>query len=365
MEARPPPEAFILPEGAKARICARLGIIRKVLEISMKVFVTGAEGFIGSHVIEALVRAGHDVTALVQYNSRNFLGWLEDLEPDVISSIRPAMGDIRDSGMMLEALKGQERVIHLAALVAIPYSYLAPSSYVDTNMLGTLNVLEASKRNGIERVIHTSTSEVYGSAQYVPIDERHPLVGQSPYSASKIGADQLAYSYWASFETPVVTVRPFNTYGPRQSQRAFIPSLMVQHLDGRKTLSLGSLSPTRDLTFVSDSAHGFVSVMESDQGLGETFNMGSGFEISMADVVSMVSDISGKPIDITVDEARVRPKKSEVERLWSDSTKISQVFGWQPKHQGLPGLRVGLEKTYEWFSRNFKNGGYDSSKYVR
>ena len=253
---------------------------------------------------------------------------------------------------------------HLAALIAIPYSYLAPASYLETNALGTLNVLEACKVNGIERLIQTSTSEVYGTAQYVPIDEAHPLVGQSPYSASKIAADQFAYSYWSSFALPVTTIRPFNTYGPRQSQRALIPSVMVQLLAGESELKLGSLAPTRDLTFVKDTARGFADVLESDKGVGETFNMGSGFEVSMAEVVEMIGEISGQNPRVTLDQDRIRPAASEVERLWSDSSKMAETFGWKPDFGGKDGLYRGLEVTYAWLKDNHKLSGYDASQYV-
>jgi dTDP-glucose 4,6-dehydratase len=224
--------------------------------------------------------------------------------------------------------------------------------------------MEAARRSGVSRVVHTSTSEVYGTAQYVPIDEKHPLVGQSPYSASKIGADQVAHSYWASFDVPVTTIRPFNTYGPRQSQRAFIPSVMGQGLSGADRLSLGSLSPTRDLTFVDDTAQGFLDVAEGDGGLGEVFNMGSGFEVTMADVVDMICEIAGRKIDIVEDPDRVRPENSEVERLWSDSSRIHEKFGWTPNHSGRDGLYRGLEKTYAWFRDNYTSAGYDPAQYV-
>jgi dTDP-glucose 4,6-dehydratase len=261
-------------------------------------------------------------------------------------------------------MAGHDVVIHLAALIAIPYSYQAPRSYLETNVIGTMNVMEAARRAGVSRVVHTSTSEVYGSAQYVPIDEKHPLVGQSPYSASKIGADQIAHSYWSSFGVPVTTVRPFNTYGPRQSQRAFIPSVIVQMLSGAESISLGSLSPTRDLTFVTDTADGFRAVAEGAGGLGEVFNMGSGFEISMAEVVEMLCEISGRKVAVTEDPGRVRPENSEVERLWSDSSKIESAFGWKPSHAGRDGLYRGLEKTYAWFRNNSNEAGYDAKRYV-
>jgi len=330
----------------------------------MKIFVSGGDGFIGSHVLEVLVSRGHQVTALCQYNSFNSHGWVDHLPRDVRKQLLVVSGDIRDAGFVLHAVQGHQRVLHLAALIGIPHSYVAPSSYLETNAVGTLNVLEACKAAGVERLIHTSTSEVYGSAEYVPIDERHPLVGQSPYSASKIAADQLAYSYWSSFGLPVTTIRPFNTYGPRQSQRAFIPSVIVQLLARNPELKLGSLAPTRDLTFVKDTARGFADVLESNQGAGETFNMGSGFEISMGEVVKMLSEISGHKPRVSVDEVRVRPAASEVERLWSDSSKMTNSFGWKPEFAGNDGLYRGLEGTYRWLRDNYKLSGYDPDQYV-
>ena len=330
----------------------------------MRVLVTGSEGFIGSHLVEQLVARGHQVTGFCLYNSFGNSGWLETLRAETRSQISVVFGDIRDADSIQAAVVGHDGVIHLAALIAIPYSYQAPRSYVDTNVVGTLNVLEASRRAGVSRFIHTSTSEVYGTAQYVPIDEKHPLVGQSPYSASKIAADQIAYSYWSSFSVPVTTIRPFNTYGPRQSQRAFIPSLMVQLLAGATELSLGSLDPTRDLTFVQDTARGFADALESDGGLGEVFNMGSGFEISMRDVVAMACEISGQSPEIAVDRERIRPADSEVERLWSDSSKMLDTFGWQPRLSGREGLYEGLEATYRWLKDNHGRADYDASKYV-
>ena len=330
----------------------------------MRVFVTGAEGFIGSHVMDALLKGGHQVTAYVLYNSFNSAGWLDRDDVASNSELQIIPGDIRDADSVQAAVGGHDVVIHLASLVAIPYSYQAPRSYLETNAVGTLNVMEAARRAGVSRIVHTSTSEVYGSAQYVPIDEKHPLVGQSPYSASKISADQISHSYWASFGLPVVTLRPFNAYGPRQSQRAFIPSVVVQLLNGAQELSLGSLTPTRDLTFVEDTAAGFVAAAMSDKGCGEVFNMGSGFEISMADVVDRIAAIAGVDTRITEDSSRVRPEASEVERLWSDSSKMAETFGWEPAHGGLEGFDRGLEKTYEWFRNNYTRAGYDATKYV-
>lgn len=330
----------------------------------MRILVTGADGFIGAHLIEHLVVRGHEVTACAIYNSFGTAGWLDHPSFSGRKDIQVVLGDVRDADSLQSTMVGNDVVIHLAALIAIPYSYQAPRSYVETNVIGTMNVMEAARRAGASRVVHTSTSEVYGTAQYVPIDEKHPLVGQSPYSASKIGADQVAHSYWSSFGVPVTTVRPFNTYGPRQSQRAFIPSVIVQLLSGAESISLGSLSPTRDLTFVTDTAEGFRAVAEGTGGLGEVFNMGSGFEISMGEVVEMLCEISGRKVAVTEDPARVRPEYSEVDRLWSDSSKIETAFGWKPAHAGRDGLYRGLEKTYAWFRDNSNEAGYDAKRYV-
>ena len=330
----------------------------------MRVFITGADGFIGSHLVEELVARDHEVTALAEYNSFNGQGWLGALSPEVKENVTIVVGDVRDGGFIRQAIAGHDRVAHLAALIAIPYSYAAPASYIKTNALGTLNVLEACKVNNVERVVHTSTSEVYGTAQYVPMDEEHRLVGQSPYSASKIAADQLAYSYWSSFGLPVTIIRPFNTYGPRQSQRAFIPSVMIQLLSGQPTLRLGALEPTRDLTFVKDSARGFAAVIASDLGLGEVFNMGSGFEVSMGEIVNIARQISGVNPEVVVDAERVRPANSEVERLLSDSSKIKDTFGWEPHKKGLAGLGEGLQETWDWLSKNHSHTGYNAAQYI-
>ena len=330
----------------------------------MKVFVSGGEGFGGGHLVERLTAVGHDVTAYVLYNSFGTAGWLDHPGFLAREAVRVVPGDVRDAHSLQTTMAGNDVVIHLAALIAIPYSYQAPRSYIETNVIGTMNVMEAARRAGVSRVVHTSTSEVYGTAQYVPIDEKHPLVGQSPYSASKIGADQVAHSHWSSFGVPVTTVRPFNTYGPRQSQRAFIPSVIVQLLSGGESISLGSLSPTRDLTFVTDTAEGFRAVAEGTGGLGEVFNMGSGFEVSMGEVVEMLCEISGRKVAVAEDPDRVRPENSEVERLWSDSSKIESAFGWKPSHAGRDGLYRGLEKTYAWFRDNSNEVGYDAKRYV-
>lgn len=325
--------------------------------------MTGADGFIGSHVLEELVLRGHQVTAVAHYNSFNHRGWLDTLQLAEGSDFEVVVGDVRDSGFVDDAVRGHSHVLHLAALIAIPYSYAAPRSYVETNVLGTLNVLEACRRNDVQRIVHTSTSEVYGSAQVVPIDEQHPLAGQSPYSASKIGADHLAQSYWSSYSTPVVVLRPFNAYGPRQSQRAFIPSVISQLLSGGTTLSVGAINTTRDLTFVSDTARGFADVVESQKGLGEVFNMGSEFEVSMGEVIEHLFEISGRRLELVTDAQRLRPEASEVARLWSDSARMFQTFGWSPTYGGRDGLRRGLAATFEWFKSSV-NAGRNSPKFV-
>ncbi len=314
-----------------------------------KVFVTGAEGFIGSHLVEKLVREGYQVRALSYYIFDGRFGWLDSLSKDILSEIEIVQGDIRDPFAMKTFVSDVKKVFHLAALIGIPYSYLAPASYVETNVQGTLNLLEAAKSAGIEAFLHTSTSEVYGSAQYVPIDEKHPLVGQSPYSASKIGADQLALSYFASFELPVITVRPFNTYGPRQSARAVIPTIITQIAQGKRKLKLGNISTTRDFNFVKDTVNGFLAAARAMQGFGEVFNIGSGFEISVKDTVVLIAEVMGCEVDIVQEEQRVRPVESEVERLLADNSKAQEVLGWCPEYGGREGFARGLKETAEWF----------------
>jgi len=321
-----------------------------LLNNSKTAFITGSEGFIGSHLTEALVRAGYKVKAFVLYNSFNSWGWLDSVDADIKNSVEICVGDIRDSHGVKRAMANSDVVLHLAALIAIPYSYRSPDSYIETNVRGTLNVLEAARELGIEKIVHTSTSEVYGSAQYVPIDELHPLQGQSPYSASKIGADQIAYSYHASFDLPVITLRPFNTYGPRQSARAIIPTAITQILSGTKSIKLGSLSPTRDYTFVSDTVSGFIHALNSKNGLGEVINLGSNFEISIGNLVNRIAGLLGSKVQIEEDPQRLRPRNSEVERLWADNSKAKELLGWEPEIQGLDGLDSGLRKTIEWFS---------------
>ncbi|MGB1101045.1 MAG: GDP-mannose 4,6-dehydratase [Pontimonas sp.] len=316
----------------------------------MRVFITGADGYIGSHVTESLLGKGHTVLALAQYNSFGTAGWLDSVPSS--EELDVEMGDIRDAGLIARLAANVDVVIHLAALITIPYSYVAPRSYLETNVLGTHNILEAVRSNRIRRMIHISTSEVYGTAQTVPIAESHPLVGQSPYAASKIAADQLAYSYWASFETPVVTVRPFNTYGPRQSNRAVIPSILNQLLDHPEHLQLGALETTRDLTYVEDTVEGIISAALGTGGEGEVFNLGTGDEWSVRDIVSAISSILGVVPEIHEDPSRMRPTKSEVLRLVSDNSRVREKFGWTPRFTGSEGLERGLGLTVEWFGRN-------------
>jgi dTDP-glucose 4,6-dehydratase/UDP-glucose 4-epimerase len=316
-----------------------------------RVLVTGSDGFIGSHVVEELVRAGANVKAVVYYNSFNSWGWLDTVAANIMKSVEVVAGDIRDPHFMIGAAKGCTHVMHLAALIAIPFSYAAPDSYVETNVRGTVNVLQAARYAGVSRFVQTSTSEVYGTAQTVPIKESHPLVGQSPYSASKIASDQIALSFHASFDTPVVVIRPFNTYGPRQSARAVIPTIISQLASGKRKIRLGAVSPTRDFSFATDTARGLIAGLTApaEQTLGQTINLGSGFEISVGATAKMIAEVMGTELEIETDEARLRPANSEVERLWADNSKARQQLGWSPDFAGLDGMRRGLEKTAQWF----------------
>lgn len=328
-----------------------------------KILVTGADGFIGSHLTETLVRAGYEVKAFVLYNSFNSWGWLDHCAADVKGKFEVFAGDIRDPHGVKEAMKGCDAVLHLAALIAIPYSYHSPDTYVDTNIKGTLNVLQASRELGVRRVVHTSTSEVYGSARFVPITEEHPLQGQSPYSATKIAADQLAYSFYASFHLPVVVARPFNTYGPRQSARAVIPTIITQIASGKKEIKLGAVSPTRDFNFVKDTVAGFIAVLESDKGCGEVINFGSNFEISVGDTAALIAEVMNADIEILTDEVRLRPTHSEVERLWADNSKARELLGWAPKYAELDGFKRGLAETVEWIEDADNLRGYKADIY--
>jgi NAD dependent epimerase/dehydratase len=321
-----------------------------------KALITGAGGFIGSHLVEECVKRNIEVVAFVHYNSGNSWGWLD--ESPVVKELQVIQGDVRDYDSVSKAMKGCDGVFHLAALIGIPYSYVSPLAYIKTNAEGTYNVLEAARNLEIPDVLVTSTSETYGTAQYVPIDEKHPMVGQSPYSASKIAADQLAISFFRSFGLPVSIVRPFNTYGPRQSARAIIPTVITQILNNQTRLELGNLSPTRDLTFVKDTVKGFLAIAESGAFKGEIVNIGSGFEISMKDLVDTIAGLMGKAIATSSAESRIRPGNSEVERLFCDNSKITSATGWRPEYD----LRKGLTETIEWLKQNssqYKSGIYN------
>ena len=315
-----------------------------------KVLITGSDGFIGSHLTEKLVKKGCKVKAFVYYNSFNSRGWLDHSPKEIKKDIEVFAGDIRDPFGVNKAIKGCDVVFHLAALIAIPYSYHSPATYIDTNINGTLNVVQAAKEHNIEKIVHTSTSEVYGTAQFVPITEEHPLQGQSPYSASKIGADQIAWSYFTSFNVPVATIRPFNTYGPRQSLRAVIPTIITQIAKGNQQIKLGAISPTRDFNFVDDITDAFIKIAESDNTTGKTFNAGSNFEISIGETAKLITQLMDKKIEIISDEVRLRPEKSEVNRLWADNSKLKELTGWQPKYAGITGFKKGLEHCIQWYT---------------
>jgi NAD dependent epimerase/dehydratase len=312
-----------------------------------KVLVTGAGGFVGSHLVGALTNKGAKVRALVHYNSRNDWGMLEDLPKNVLAVVEVVTGDLKDADCVREAVRDRQVVFHLGALIGIPYSYVNPRDVVDTNVNGTLNVLAAALDYGVNKVVHTSTSEIYGTARYVPMDEGHPVNPQSPYAASKLSADLLALSFHRSFDLPVGVIRPFNVYGPRQSARAVIPTVITQALRKNK-ISLGSISTTRDLTYVEDTVRGFVDFAESEKTTGEVVNLGSGLEVSIDQVVRLVSECMGRGVRIQPDKKRIRPSKSEVERLFSDSSKAKRLFGWQPKTD----LKHGMEKTIAWYRKN-------------
>lgn len=311
-----------------------------------KVLITGGSGFIGSHITEQLLEKGCDVRVFVHYNSFNRWGWIDYFPADKKKNIGIFTGDIRDPNGVREAMKGCEVVFHLAALIGIPYSYHSPDTYVDTNVKGTLNILQAARQLSVSRIIHTSTSEVYGTAQFVPITEEHPVNPQSPYAATKVSADFMALTFFRSFETPIVVVRPFNTYGPRQSARAIIPTIITQLIHGSGKVTLGSTSPTRDLNFVKDTARGFILAAESEVALGEVINLGSNYEISVGDLAHKIASLMGKEILIESSEERLRPEKSEVERLWAANRKAMKLLGWQPSFD----LESGLKETINWFS---------------
>jgi len=319
-----------------------------------KILVTGADGFIGSHLAEELVRRGYSVRAFVLYNSFNFWGWLEDLPLSILGEIEVFSGDVRDPHGVKKAVQGCDIVMHLAALIAIPYSYHSPDTYVDTNIKGTLNILQAARETGAKKIIHTSTSEVYGTARFVPINEEHPLQPQSPYSATKIAADQLAISFYYSFDLPVSIIRPFNTYGPRQSARAVIPTIITQIAAGCRKIKLGDLSPTRDFNYIKDTVRGFISAAKSDKSIGEVINIGSNYEISIKETVSLIAQLMNTEVEIVQDKKRLRPEKSEVNRLWADNAKAYKFLGWKPEYAGKEGFKRGLVETINWF-RDEKN----------
>ena len=329
-----------------------------------KILVTGADGFIGSHLVEQLVTAGHEVRAFCQYNSAGSWGWLDHSELLKNKDIEVVLGDIRDQTSVYQAMIGCSTVYHLAALIAIPYSYVAPKSYVDTNIHGTLNVVQSARDLSVERIIHTSTSETYGSAQFVPITEDHPLVGQSPYSASKIGADQIALSYFLSFDLPLTILRPFNTYGPRQSTRAVIPTIITQIAAGQKQIKLGSTSPTRDFNFVYDTCSAFMAVASSCKTIGKTLNAASKFEISIGDTAHLIADVMGADIEILTDDERLRPDSSEVNRLFGDNTLIKTLTSWKPEYSSIEGFRKGLEITASWFTKPTNLSHYKINQYT-
>lgn len=321
-----------------------------------KVFITGAEGFIGSHLVELLVKKNFKVKALVQYNSFNSWGWLESLDKSILKQIDIVLGDIRDLNEMILNTKNQDAVIHLAALIGIPYSYISPKNYIETNCIGTLNIMQAAKINKVKKIIHTSTSEVYGTAKYVPMDENHPLNAQSPYSASKISADHIVQSFFNSFNLPVVTLRPFNSFGPRQSLRAVIPTIIGQTINEKK-IKVGNLKPTRDFNYVEDIANGFYMALKSKNKkiFGEVINLGTGYEISIKNLLGIIKKISNKSLSFKIDNQRVRISKSEVFRLKASNKKAMKFIQWKPKYSGYKGLCKALKLTYGWYEKNKKN----------
>lgn len=330
---------------------------------SGKILVTGADGFIGSHLVEELVRSGCTVRAFVYYNSFNSWGWLDHADREIRSRIEVFAGDVRDPHGVRSAMDGCNVVFHLAALIAIPYSYHSPDTYVDTNVKGTLNVIQAARELSVGKVVHTSTSEVYGTARFVPITEEHPLQAQSPYSASKIGADQIALSFERSFGTPVTVLRPFNTYGPRQSARAIIPTIITQIAAGARTLKLGALHPTRDFNYIGDIVRAFIAVAESPDTVGEVINASSNYEISIGALVRAIGELMDERVEVETEAVRLRPDRSEVERLWGDNSKIRELTGWAPQFGGLEGLRRGLRETIAWYRHEPNLALYKSDIY--
>jgi NAD dependent epimerase/dehydratase len=331
--------------------------------MAKKVLVTGADGFIGSHLTEALVRRGYNVRAFTYYNSFNSWGWLDKCAQDVKGNFEVFSGDIRDPHGVKSAMQGCEIVLHLAALIAIPFSYRSPDTYLETNVRGTLNILQAARDLDVFRVVHTSTSEVYGNARFVPITEEHPLQGKSPYSATKIAADQMVQAFFSSYNLPVTTLRPFNTYGPRQSARAVIPTIITQALTYKGKIRLGSLTPTRDFSYVEDTVSGFIAAMECNSVNGEVINLGSNFEVSIESLANLIGNVMGVKVHLENDEIRYRPEQSEVNRLWADNRRAKELLGWEPKYVGIEGLRRGLVKTIEWFGHPDNLDFYKSDIY--
>lgn len=329
-----------------------------------KILITGADGFIGSHLTEMLVRENFNVRAFVYYNSFNSWGWLNQIEPSIKKSLEVFMGDVRDPQGVRKAMAGCDAVIHLAALIGIPYSYSSPDSYVETNIKGTLNILQAARDLEVEKVVHTSTSEVYGTAKYVPIKEDHPLQAQSPYSASKIGADQIAISFYNSFGLPVSILRPFNTYGPRQSNRAVIPTIITQIISGKNEIKLGALHPTRDFNYVKDTIRAYISQLNTSRGIGQIINVGSNYEVSIKKTVEIIASLMQKKIKIVNENRRFRPPNSEVERLWASNEKAKKLLDWEPLYGGIEGFRRGLRETIDWFSEEKNLSLYKSDFYT-
>ncbi len=328
----------------------------------MNIFVTGSEGFIGSHLVEKLIIKGHKVKALILYNDHNNYGWLDTVDKKIKKEIEFKLGDIRDFDFINSQTKKTDIIFHLAALIGIPYSYASPFSYLKTNIEGSMNIFKASINNNVKQLIHTSTSEVYGSAKYIPIDERHPLNAQSPYAASKVAADQMAISFYDSYDLPVTTIRPFNTYGPRQSARAVISTIILQAINGNK-INLGQISSTRDFTYISDTVDGFVKAINNKKTIGETINLGTGYEIAIKDLVKMIGKLMKKNLVISHDKMRFRPKKSEVNRLLSKNTKAKKLLKWKPKLYNKKGLNEGLKLTIDWFEKNINEINFKSKIY--
>ena len=316
-----------------------------------KILVTGGGGFIGSHLVETLIKDGHSVKTIVPYNSNNSWGWIDSFEPNIKKNLEIISGDICDQNLVSKLVKNVDVIFHLAALISIPYSYVSPRSYISTNIMGTLNLLEASRNSNVELFVQTSTSEVYGSSQYSPIDEQHPLNAQSPYAATKIAADQLALSYYRSFDLPVSIIRPFNTFGPRQSLRAFIPTIITQILSSKKKIKLGNLNPKRDFSYISDTVRGFTSCIGKKRCLGQAINLGTGVVFSMQETLNLITEYIGKDVICEIDKKRLRPKKSEVDHLLSANNFAKKIINWEPEFKNKSGFKRGLQQTIEWFSK--------------